>query len=208
MVRKHRYFAPGCPLHVIQRGNNRTPIFHGDDDRWRYLEYLIDTSDRYGCAVHCYVLMGNHIHMLVTPGDEHALAKTMQSLNIRYVLQFNKRHERTGGLWDGRYMAKQVNTDGYLKICYQYIELNPVRAGLCKQPEEFSWSSYLHHAYGEMNSVVTQHSGYLELGATEDERQERYRGWFRQRLSEQQLEQIRAAPEKIQSLKSPIKSGV
>jgi putative transposase len=118
--------------------------------------------------------------------------KTMQALNVRYVLQFNKRHERTGGLWDGRFIAKQVNTDGYLKVCYQYIELNPVRAGFCKAPEDFSWSSHRYHAYGGLDPVVTQHSGYTQLGKTDEERQQRYRGWFAQQPTEAELTEIRS----------------
>jgi len=165
VARKLRKFVPGVPMHVIQRGNNRCPIFFGDDDRHRYLDFLIDTSDEHDCPVHCYVLMGNHVHLLMTPMREHSLAKTMKLLNKRYVWHFNKLHERTGGLWEGRYIAKHVDTERYLRVCYQYIELNPVRAGFCKRARDHAWSSHRYHAYGEYDRVVTPHQKYLALNS-------------------------------------------
>ena len=124
-------------MHVIQRGNNRSPIFFGDDDRCRYLDFVVAASDKHDCPVHSYVLMGNHEHLLMTPAHEHSLAKTMKLLNNRYGWHFNKLHERTGGLWEGRCTAKHVATDRYLRICYQYIELNPVRAGICRRARDY-----------------------------------------------------------------------
>lgn len=180
MTRKLRSFVPGCPVHVIQRGVNRCDIFANDKDRITYLDSLIGASDKHDCPVHCYVLMGNHVHILMTPANRDSLAKTMQSVNVRYVWHFNRRHERTGPLWESRYMARHVTTDGYLKICYQYIELNPVRSGFCTQPADYRWSSHRHHAYGDHDRVVTRHRSYTLLGETNAERQQRYRGWFGQ----------------------------
>ena len=196
MTRKHRKFVPGVPMHVIQRGNNRGTIFFGDDDRNRYLELLIDASDKHLCPVHCYVLMGNHVHLLMTPTDEASLAQTMHLLNIRYVRYFNQLHERTGGLWEGRYIAKHVATERYLRICYQYIELNPVRAGFCKHARDYAWSSHRYHAYGESDRVVTPHREYLSLAASASTRRRRYRRWFRKGQSEEELATMRgSAPE-------------
>lgn len=196
MTRAHRKFVPGVPMHVIQRGNNRCPIFFGDDDRDRYLDFLVDASDKHGCAVHCYVLMGNHVHLLMTPADEDSLANTMQLLNIRYVWHFNKLHERTGGLWEGRYTAKHVDTDRYLRVCYQYIELNPVRAGFCRRARDYLWSSHRYHAYGEYDRVVTPHEKYLSLADSDKNRHRRYRRWFREEQSEEELAAMRGpAPE-------------
>jgi putative transposase len=191
MTRKHRTFVPGYPVHVVQRGVNRCDIFANDNDRNKYLDFLAEASDKHDCPVHCYVLMGNHVHLLMTPGHKNALAKTMQSVNVRYVWHFNKCHERTGPLWEGRYRTSLVDSDGYLQVCYQYIDLNPVRAGFCAQPADYRWSSYRHHAYGEPDRVVTRHRGYMWLGETATARQQRYRGWFRQSLSDQQLAAIR-----------------
>ena len=191
MTRKLRMFAPGVPMHVIQRGNNRCPIFCNDDDRNRYLNFLLEASDKHDCPVHCYVLMGNHVHLLMTPANENSLARTMQLLNIRYVWHFNKIYERTGGLWDGRPIAKHVLTDRYLRVCYQYIELNPVRAGFKKRPRNYIWSSHHYHAYGAHDRIITPHKMYLELADSADTRCRRYRHWFRKEQSEEDLAAIR-----------------
>lgn len=196
VARKLRKFVPGVPMHVIQRGNNRSSIFFGDDDRTRYLDFLVDASHKHDCPVHCYVLMGNHVHLLMSPANEHSLANTMKLLNNRYVWHFNKLHERTGGLWDGRYIAKHVVTDRYLCLCFQYIELNPVRAGICKRARGYPWSSHRYHAYGECDEVVTPHETYLALGKSDITRRRRYRRWFRKDQSEEELAAIRGnAPE-------------
>jgi len=103
MTRRRRIFVPGYPLHVVQRGNDRRAIFLDDHDRARYLDFLIEAAEQHECAIHCYVLMGNHVHLLMTPATAKSLAATMQSVGIRYVHYFNTTHERTGGLWEGRY---------------------------------------------------------------------------------------------------------
>ncbi len=118
----------------------------------------------------------------------------MQSLNGKYVKYFNRVHERTGALYEGRFGAKVVDTDAYLKVCYQYIELNPVKDGYCHSPEHYRWSSHRFHACGELDRVVTPHRAYLNLAKSPEARQKRYRGWF--------------PPHLIRSLKSKIKSGV
>jgi len=187
-------------MHVIQRGNNRGLIFFGDDDRRRYLDFLVAASDKHDCPVHCYVLMGNHVYLLMTPADPDSLAQTMKLLNNRYVWHFNKLHERTGGLWEGRYMARHVATDRYLRICYQYIELNPVRACICRRARAYIWSSHRYHAYGALDRVVTPHEMYLVLAETNANRRRRYRRWFREPQSAEDLAAIRCGlrPESMQ----------
>jgi putative transposase len=192
MARKLRMVIPGLPVHVVQRGVNRCDIFTNDKDRNIYLQFLVEASDKHACPVHCYVLMGNHVHLLMTPSKKDSLPATMHALNTRYVWHFNKRHKRTGPLWEGRYRDSVVDNDAYLKVCYQYIEFNPVRANFCNQPADYRWSSHRFHAYGEIDMVVTTHMGYTMLGKTDAERQKRYLGWFRERLSEEQLQAIRA----------------
>ena len=193
MARKPRIFVPGLPMHVLQRGNNRRPVFFNDEDRKRYLKYLAAAANEHDCAVHCYVLMTNHIHLLVTPGSPLSLANTIKLLGGRYVRHLNDIYERTGGLWEGRYRASLVDTDRYLAMCYRYIELNPVRAGIARQPAEYAWSSYRHHAHGWPDSLVTPHAFYEELGETERGRRHRYREIFHQQLADDQLKHIREA---------------
>lgn len=178
MARRLRSLYPGAPVHVTQRGNNRAKTFHSDKDRLRYLDYLADASGQYLCDVNCYALMGNHIHLLVTPTECDSLQKTMQSLNTRYVMYFNRTYERTGSLWEGRYKARVIEDWGYLKRCFRYIELNPVKDGYCESPTDFRWSSHRYHALGEPNRIITPHRAYLALGESKKERCQRYRGWF------------------------------
>ncbi len=192
MARKLRRIVPGLPVHVVQRGVNRCDIFANDKDRNIYLQYLIEASDHHSCPVHCYVLMGNHVHLLMTSSRPTALSTTMQSLNTRYAMYFNRVHERTGPLWEGRFRASVVDNDAYLKVCYQYIELNPVRANFCQRPEDYRWSSHRCHAYGELDPLITFHIGYTMLGKDDSARQKQYRRWFDTSPTEDDLQQIRA----------------
>ena len=178
-------------MHVVQRGNNRRVIFFDNTDRVLYLDFLVDAAEREGCAIHCYVLMGNHVHLLMTPGTDESLPRTMQSLGVRYVRYFNRRYERTGGLWDGRYHDSLVNTDSYLQVCFRYIEMNPVRANLVANPADYRWSSHRHHAFGETDRIVATHSFYLDLADAAARRQERYRALFREDLTDDELNTIR-----------------
>ncbi|MCA1806592.1 MAG: transposase, partial [Actinobacteria bacterium] len=130
MARLPRYFVPGQPLHIIQRGNNREPIFASDDDYRFYLDCLIDAADQHGLAVHAYVLMTNHVHLLATPDTDTSVGKTLQSVGRRYVQYFNHTNQRTGTLWEGRYKATLIDSEAYLLTCMRYIELNPARAGM------------------------------------------------------------------------------
>ena len=191
MTRRRRIFVPGYPLHVVQRGNDRRAIFLDDNDRTRYLNFLVEAAERHACAIHCYVLMGNHVHLLMTPVNADALPRTMQSVGIRYVRYFNTTYGRTGGLWEGRYRASLVNTDRYLQACYRYIELNPVRAYLVADPADWPWSSHRRHAFGEPDRVVSVHSYYDDLAASAQRRQSRYRDWFRDSPTEDELNNIR-----------------
>lgn len=191
MTRRRRIFVPGYPFHVVQRGNDRRAIFLDDSDRIRYLDFLVEAAERHECPVHCYVLMGNHVHLLMTPATKDSLAATMQSIGIRYVRYFNTIYERTGGLWDGRYRASLVNTDCYLEACYRYIELNPVRGNLVADPADWLWSSHRLHAFGEPDRVVSVHDTYADLAASPHYRQSRYRRWFYDPPTEDELNNIR-----------------
>ena len=191
MPRKPRFNLPGFPQHIIQRGNNRAPCFRERADYQRYLEYLGISAHRHDCQVHAYVLMSNHVHLLVTPEREWGIAEMMQALGRRYVYYFNKTHQRTGTLWEGRYKASLIDSDAYLLTCMRYIELNPVRAGMVPQAGDHPWSSYHANAHGQANPLLSPHPLYHGLGGTAAERQRAYRQLFTSTLDDQQLQEIR-----------------
>ena len=136
MARLPRFVLPGQPQHIIQRGNNRGVIFVADEDYQFFLEKLGDLSVKHGCQLHAYVLMSNHVHLLMTPIEANSISKLMQSLGRYYVQYFNKKYMRTGTLWEGRYKATLLDSETYLLTCYRYIELNPVRAGIAGHPAD------------------------------------------------------------------------
>ena len=171
-----RLYAPGCAHHVIQRGNNRAPCFLETTDFRRYLAYLNSAARKYRVAIHSYVLMTNHVHLLVSPQDISACGRMMQSLGRNYVRYFNDRHERSGTLWEGRYKSTLIDSDNYFFTVSRYVELNPVRAAMVRTPEAYFWSSYRSNALGVRNELLTAHSLYNSLGRTAEERQASYRG--------------------------------
>lgn len=191
MPRQPRYPIPDIPQHVIQRGNNRQPVFFADDDYRFYLACLQHAAEQHTCAVHAYVLMTNHVHLLVTPSQANGVVKLMQSIGRRYVQYVNATYQRTGTLWEGRYKACLVEADTYLFTCSRYIELNPVRAAMVPHPAAYPWSSYRWHVYGEPDPVITDHELYHALGSTPDARQAAYRGLFQEAFDEHLLQDLR-----------------
>lgn len=168
MARRPRLDLPGVPLHVIQRGNNRASCFHTDGDRRLYLRCLTQAAARHQCAIHAYVLMSNHVHLLVTPSAVGAVAAMMQDVGRRYVRLFNMIHDRSGTLWEGRYKSSLIDSETYLLTCHRYIELNPVRAGLVGHPMHYPWSSHVHYALGERNPLITRHALFDQLAGDRD----------------------------------------
>jgi len=178
MPRRARLAIAGIPWHIIQRGNNRSACFYADEDYLRYLETLETLSRRYGCAVHAYVLMTNHVHLLLTPEREDSAGLLMKHLGQRYVQYINRSYRRSGTLWEGRYKSCLTQTEDYVLACYRYIELNPVRANMVSHPRDYRWSSYRTNAEGVIDPFVTPHAEYLRLEHREDRRLEAYRGLF------------------------------
>lgn len=164
MPRRKRPDLPGIPVHVIQRGVERGPCFLVDEDRDRYRHWLTLAAQREGCAVHAYALMGNHVHLLLTPLDSGAMPRTMHALGSRYVSYYNERHGRAGVLWERRYRSCFIDTDHYLFQCHRYIELNPVRAGLAPDPADYPWSSFGCLALGRSDPLVSAHPRITEMG--------------------------------------------
>lgn len=196
MARLPRYVLPGVPQHVIQRGNNRQPIFAADGDYRAYLDWLKVAADQHGLLIHAYVLMTNHVHLLATPEQEDSIGKTLQSLGRRYVQYFNYTYGRTGTLWEGRYRATVVHAEDYLLACSRYIELNPVRAAMVNSPAHYRYSSYRHNAQGRKDPLLTEHEVYRRLGRTIADRHAAYRALFRGTVEEAALNEIREATNK------------
>lgn len=196
MPRSSRLVLAGQPHHVIIRGNNREPIFIADEDYQFYLEKLGDACVKHQCNLHAYVLMTNHVHLLITPHNEDGLAKVMQMVGRYYVQYFNYSYRRTGTLWEGRYKSALVDSDNYALICYRYIELNPVRAGMVLHPGDYPWSSYRFNALGHDDDKITEHALYLELAETSELRLTRYQALFEYPISSKNIATIRHATNK------------
>ncbi|MFT4564936.1 MAG: putative transposase [Gammaproteobacteria bacterium] len=193
MPRKPRMYLPGVPCHVTQRGNNREACFFACSDNKFYLDCLADACTRYRVAVHAYVLMTNHVHLLMTPSDREGISRVMQSLGRRYVQTINKIHRRYGTLWQSRHGSSLVDAESYLLSCYRYIELNPVAAKMVQHPADYRWSSYRNNALGIADNLVTPHAIYRQLGATEDKCRDAYRALFAAHLDEKDIRTIRTA---------------
>src|SRR6266852_5083607 len=193
MARLGRYFLPDQPLHVIQRGNDRGAIFFAVEDYARYHHWLAEAAGRYFCRIHAYVLMTNHVHLLVTPRHEDSLPRTLQSLGRRYVRHVNGLYRRSGTLWEGRYRAAPIDSEAYFLACCRTIELNPVRAGLVRRPRDYRWSSYRAQALGAADALLSEHPLYRALGRTAAERQAEYRALFRGGLDDAFVAALRHA---------------
>lgn len=196
MARQPRFIIPGQPQHVIQRGNNRGIIFIPEADYLFYLEKLTEACKKHKCEIHAYVLMTNHVHLLMTPLKEHSIAKVMQTLGRYYVQYFNYTYQRTGTLWEGRYKAALIDSETYLLSCYRYIELNPVRAGIAKHPAEYRWSSYQCNGQGKVDGIITAHRLYMDLAATDKKRLKVYCDLFSRQMNEDVFNEIRMATNK------------
>ena len=196
MARLPRFSILGQPQHVIQRGNNRDAIFVADEDYGFYLEKLKDACQKFQCEIHAYVLMTNHVHLLITPYSENGISKVMQSLGRFYVQYFNYQYRRTGTLWEGRYRATLLDSEQYLLICSRYIELNPVRAKMVSNAGEYPWSSYRCNAMGETNLLLTPHLIYKALGRNDVECLLRYKALFNNQMADVDIEEIRLATNK------------
>jgi len=193
MARPPRLELPGVPLHVVQRGNNRAACFFGDVDRRFYLKCLAQSATARGCEVHAYVLMSNHVHLLVTPAEAGAVGAMMQDIGRRYVRVINTIHGRSGSLWEGRFKASLIDSESYLLTCHRYIELNPVRAKMVPHAAAYAWSTYGHYAGNRVDRVVSAYAQFHALGTSADERRAAFRALCAVPLDARVLEQIRIA---------------
>ncbi len=193
MPRRPRLALAGVATHIIQRGNNRGACFFADEDYAHYLHHLEELARLFGCAVHAWVLMTNHVHLLVTPKEADSASLLMKHLGQRYVQYANRAYRRSGTLWEGRFRSCLAQSEGYVLACYRYIELNPVRADMVTHPREYRWSSYRINAEGKASDLVTPHRQYLRLAKDPAERRAAYRTLFRSELDPETLKEIRDA---------------
>jgi putative transposase len=193
MPRHARLRIEGLPLHITHRGNNKADCFFQQEDHLSYLRLLAEHAEEHDCAVHAYVLMTNHVHLLLTPERADGVSHLMKDVAQRYTQRINKVRERTGSLWEGRFKSCIVDSESYLLRCQRYIEMNPVRAGLVAHPADYPWSSFRTNAYGAPSEVVRPHPLYEALGTVERDRLIAYQSLFIGRLPEADLQAIRLA---------------
>ncbi|SRR5690606_26595865 len=191
MPRPPRISVPNTTFHVVQRGNNQARTFFEEQDYALYLALLEYACRRYQTQVHAYVLMTNHVHLLVTSSLPEGVSRTMQYVAGRYVAKLNRRLGRTGTLWGGRFRSSPIDTDRYLLACYRYIELNPVRAGMVRRPDDYAWSSVRINCGTRASSLVTPHAVFLELGKTAEIRAARYRELLEEGLPQKVMNELR-----------------
>jgi putative transposase len=196
MARLPRLVIPDQIHHVIQCGHDHRQIFQGADDYTAFLKWLREAAKLFKVAIHAYVLMPEHLHLLVSPSDQTGLARMMQWIGRQYVPYFNRKYKREGTLWKGRYKATVVDPDRYFMVCSRYIELNPVRNGMVADPSEYHWSSFAHHIGAKQDPIITDHSKYWALGNTPFEREAAYRDLADRPVAAEEVEQIRAATAK------------
>jgi putative transposase len=193
MARQPRLILPHEPHLIIQRGNDNQLIFRDDEDHRRFLEWLRESAKFYRVAIHAYVLMPNHLHVLATPSDEDGLAAMMQKVGRLYVPWFNNKYGRSGTLFQGRFRTSVIDPDAYFLACIRYIELNPLRSQLAFEPLDYPWSSYAHHAGVRPDPLITDHAKYWELGNTPFQREAAFIELAQQGMSGQELDTINAA---------------
>jgi len=193
MPRRARLKVAGLPMHIIQRGNNRTACFYADEDYALYLHHLAELAREFHCAVHAYVLMTNHVHLLLTAALPDGPSLLMKHLGQRYVQYVNRSYRRSGTLWEGRFRSSIVQERGYFLRCHCYIELNPVRANMVSHPRDYRWSSFPANAGLASSRLLTPHAEYLALGRNDNERGAAYWELFRSEFEPAQLDEIRAA---------------
>lgn len=193
MARLPRICLPGIAHHIIQRGNNRQDCFRTDKDYGAYLNWLEEYALKYQVAVHAWVFMSNHVHLLLTPKRTNGVSNLIQALGRRYVRYFNTVHNRSGTLWEGRFKSCVIEEEKYLLVCQRYIEMNPVRAGIVDVPGDYLWSSFCANGLGKAMSLWTPHMSYQRLGNSLLERAKVYRGLFRELVDPEDINQIRRA---------------
>lgn len=198
MPRTARNIISDIPYHIIHRGNNRQKIFFCDDDYRYFLSLMGEARKKYSCRLYSYVLMPNHIHFILeSPQSSENLAKHIKLLAQKYSQHINKKHKRTGTLWEGKFKSSPISMDNYLLACSRYIEMNPVRAHIVKDPKDYIWSSYKYKIGREKNAISLDLDPlYIDLGKDDKERQNNYQKWFKESIPSQEWDTIRKTTNK------------
>lgn len=191
MPRKERVFLKDTPQLLVVRGNNKQNIFHDDDDYQNFLEILSMQSKDCGCDIHAYVLMPNHLHLLLSPKEPKSVGRLMQGIGRTYVRYFNSKYSRSGTLWEGRYKSAIVDVANYLFTCMKYVELNPLRSGLAKDPKEYPWSSCRANVSGIEDAVLTPHTFFKSIENLKKNPYKLYESSLNEGLDNDTLELIR-----------------
>lgn len=204
MPRKARIVIPGEPLHIVDRGVNRGACFVDDSDRAFYLDLLEEQLPKWQCELHAFVLMSNHVHLLLTPWSEKAAAALMRRVAQRHTQRFNKRWQRTGPMWEGRFKSFPIESHRETLICQRYIEENPLRAGMVQHPADYRWSSFQANALGARCSFLTEHPAVTALHDDPAERRLAYRAMFDSEQPAEEIQRFRAALRSGRPISEPI----
>ena len=195
MARPLRITVPNLPFHVLDRGNNRQIVFHKQEDFVYFLRLLRRYKEELRFKLYHFCLMPNHIHLVLEPTIEDTLPKIMMRLALAYSWYFNNMYGGVGHVWQGRYKSSLIDRENYFVWCGLYVELNPVRAGMVSEPEDWRWSSYRFYALGEADfltaGLIDISPYYLELGTGALERQKKYQEDVAEVMEEKLLKSIR-----------------
>lgn len=192
MPRRPRIVFNNSTVHLVQRGNNRSACFFADEDYTFYLDQLALACKTHAIDLHAYVLMSNHVHLLLSAADGQAPSRMMKQLGQRYVQYINRTYRRSGTLWEGRFRSCILGEENYVMGCYRYIELNPVRAGTVEHPGDYRWSSYHANALDESSPLLVPHPFMQALGVNELEKKNAYRELFSHHLDNGLMDEIRS----------------
>jgi putative transposase len=179
MPRPSRLLSEAGTYHVLARGNNGQKLFDDGSDCQVYLELLLRMKSKYEFDVYHYCLMSNHVHFLMRFGDSIGLSRVMHRVNLTFAKRFCRKNLFSGHVFQGRFKTLPIQDDGYLLECGRYIERNPYKAGLVKDPAEYLWSSFRYYSEGKSDPLITPNPIYSGLGKTQGDRQQRYADYVR-----------------------------
>lgn len=174
MARIARFVVDNGFYHVFCRGHNKQNIFHEENDFLKYLKILSESKVQYQLSLYHYVLMSNHPHLIVQAPTGNDLSSFMRKFNQTYAQYFRAKYGGVGYVWQDRFKSFLIQEGNYLLACGRYIELNPVRAGIVKDPKDYRWSSYRHYALGETSKIVDLNPAFLALSGNPELRRKKY----------------------------------